>query len=125
MTEKWFSKADFFLIFAVLAGTVLLLLPQWLANGNTVVAEVTVDGVTVQEIPLKKSDEKQQYSLENGVVLETENGTIRFSQSDCPDAVCVHTGALARAGEIAACVPNKTVVVLKSEKNAAVDGITY
>lgn len=125
MTEKWFSKADFFLILAVLAGAVLLLLPQWLANGNTVVAEVTVDGVTVQEIPLKKSDEKQQYSLDNGVVLETENGTIRFSQSDCPDAVCVHTGALSRAGEIAACVPNKTVVVLKSEKNAAVDGITY
>lgn len=125
MTEKWFSKADFFLILAVLAGAVLLLLPQWLANENTVVAEVTVDGVTVQEIPLKKSDEKQQYSLDNGVVLETENGTIRFSQSDCPDAVCVHTGALSRAGEIAACVPNKTVVVLKSEKNAAVDGITY
>lgn len=125
MTEKWFSKADFFLILAVLAGAVLLLLPQWLANENTVVAEVTVDGVTVQEIPLKKSDEKQQYILENGVVLETENGTIRFSQSDCPDAVCVHTGALSRAGEIAACVPNQTVVVLKSEKNAAVDGITY
>lgn len=125
MTEKWFSKADFFLILAVLAGAVLLLLPQWLTNGNTVVAEVTVDGVTVQEIPLKKSDEKQQYTLENGVVLETENGTIRFFKSDCPDAVCVHTGALSRAGEIAACVPNKTVVVLKSEKNAAVDGITY
>lgn len=125
MTEKWFSKADFFLILAVLAGAVLLLLPQWLANGNTVVAEVTVDGVTVQEIPLKKFDEKQQYILENGVVLETENGTIRFSKSDCSDAVCVHTGALSRAGEIAACVPNKTVVVLKSEKNAAVDGITY
>lgn len=125
MTEKWFSKADFFLIFAVLAGAVLLLLPQWLASENTVIAEVTVDGVTVQEIPLKPSDEKQQYTLENGVVLETENGTIRFFESDCPDAVCVHTGALSRAGEIAACVPNKTVVVLKSEKNAAVDGITY
>lgn len=125
MTEKWFSKADFFLILAVLAGAVLLLLPQWLANENAVVAEVTVDGITVQEIPLKPSDEKQQYTLENGVVLETENGTIRFFESDCPDAVCVHTGALSRAGEIAACVPNKTVVVLKSEKNAAVDGITY
>lgn len=125
MTEKWFSKADFFLILAVLAGAVLLLLPQWLANENTVIAEVTVDGVTVQEIPLKPSDEKQQYTLENGVVLETENGTIRFFESDCPDAVCVHTGALSRAGESAACVPNKTVVVLKSEKNAAVDGITY
>lgn len=125
MTEKWFSKADFFLILAVLAGAVLLLLPQWLANGNTVVAEVTVNGETVQEIPLKPSDEKQQYILENGVVLETENGTIRFSESDCPEQACVHTGALSRAGEIAACVPNKTVVVLKSEKNAAVDGITY
>lgn len=125
MTEKWFSKADFFLILAVLAGAVLLLLPQWLANGNTVVAEVTVNGETVQEIPLKQSDEKQQYILENGVVLETENGTIRFLESDCPEQACVHTGALARAGEVAACVPNKTVVVLKGEKGTAVDGITY
>lgn len=125
MKRKWFSKADAFLILAVLAGVLLLLLPQWFVDADAIVAEVTVNGETVREIPLTKSDEKQQYILENGVVLETENGAIRFLDSDCPEQACVHTGALSRAGAVAACVPNGTVVVLKSEKSAAVDGITY
>lgn len=125
MKRKWFSKADFLLILAVLFSVGLLLLPQWLSDGETVVAEVTVNGASVKEIPLNQTDAKQQYILENGIVLETENGSIRFSASDCPDALCVHTGAISRAGEVAACVPNKTVVALKSENGAAVDGITY
>lgn len=125
MKRNRFSKADFFLILAVLFAVGILLLPQWLSRGGTVVAEVTVDGAVVQEIPLGTADEKRQYVLENGVVLETENGSIRFADSDCPDALCVRTGAISRAGEVAACVPNGTVVVLKSDKSAAVDGITY
>lgn len=125
MKRKWFSKADFLLILAVLFSVGLLLLPQWLSDGETVVAEVTVNGASVKEIPLNQTDAKQQYILENGIVLETENGSIRFSASDCPDALCVHTGAISRAGEVAACVPNKTVVALKNENGAAVDGITY
>ncbi len=125
MKRKWFSKADFLLILAVLFSVGLLLLPQWLSDGEAVVAEVTVNGAAVKEIPLNQTDAKQQYTLENGIVLETENGSIRFSASDCPDALCVHTGAISRAGEVAACVPNRTVVVLKSGKGASVDGITY
>ncbi len=125
MKRKWFSKADFLLILAVLFSVGLLLLPQWLSDGEAVVAEVTVNGAAVKEIPLNQTDAKQQYTLENGIVLETENGSIRFSASDCPDALCVHTGAISRAGEVAACVPNGTVVVLKSGKGASVDGITY
>lgn len=125
MKRKWFSKADGFLILAVLAAVAFLLLPQWLSAGGDVIAEVSVNGVVTKEIPLNQTDAKQQYILENGIVLETENGSIRFSASDCPDALCVHTGAISRAGEVAACVPNKTVVALKSENGAAVDGITY
>lgn len=125
MKRKWFSKADFLLILAVLAAVGVLLLPQWFSNGKAVIAEVTVDGVSVQKIYLRASDEKQQYTLENGVVLEATHGSIRFLYSDCPDTLCVHTGEISRTGEVAACVPNGTVVVLKSEKAAAVDGITY
>lgn len=125
MKRKWFSKADGFLILAVLAAVAFLLLPQWLSAGGDVIAEVSVNGVVTKEIPLNKTDEKQQYTLENGVILETENGSIRFLDSDCPTHACVHTGAISRAGEVAACVPNKTVVALKSENGAAVDGITY
>lgn len=48
MKRKWFSKADFLLILAVLFSVGLLLLPQWLSDGEAVVAEVTVNGASVK-----------------------------------------------------------------------------
>lgn len=125
MKRKWLSKADVFFILAVLLVVLLFFMPQRLSRNGETVAEVTVDGAVKQTIHLEESGEKQQYRLENGMVLETENGSIRVLYSDCSDALCMHTGALSRAGEIAACVPNKTVIVLRSEKDTAVDGITY
>lgn len=125
MKRKWITGQDIIWILAVLLAALLLFLPQWLSKDKTVVAEVSVDGAVVQEILLSASDEKQEYVLENGLILETENGAIRVLSADCPDALCIHTGAISRAGEVIACVPNKTVVALHSEKGAAVDGITY
>ena len=49
---------------------------------------------------------------------------IGFTESDCPDLVCVHTGMLSKAGDVAACVPNKTVISV-SGGEASVDTLTY
>ncbi len=39
------------------------------------------------------------------VTVEVANGAVRFSHSDCPDKLCVHSGALKQSGAAAACVP--------------------
>lgn len=126
MTQKWISRADLILL-AVLAviGVGLLILPSLLPQSDRLVAEVTVNGETVLTLDLQTAAARETYSLENGVVLVTENHTVAFLSADCPDKVCVQTGALSRVGEVAACVPTGTVVTVKGESRQAPDGITY
>ncbi|MGN0520460.1 MAG: NusG domain II-containing protein [Candidatus Fimenecus sp.] len=127
MTKKWISRADM-IVLAVLAvvGVGLLLLPRVLPQSDTLVAEVTVGGETVLELDLQTATDRKTYTLENGVVLVVENHTVAFLSADCPDKVCVNTGALSRVGEVAACVPTGTVVTVKGEnRGAPLDGITY
>lgn len=126
MTQKWISRADLILL-AVLAviGVGLLILPSLLSQSDRLVAEVTVNGEIVLTLDLQTAAARKTYSLENGVVLVTENHTVAFLSADCPDKVCVQTGALSRVGEVAACVPTGTVVTVKGESRQAPDGITY
>lgn len=126
MTQKWISRADLILL-AVLAviGVGLLILPSLLPQSDRLVAEVTVNGEPVLTLDLQTAAARETYSLENGVVLVTENHTVAFLSADCHDKVCVQTGALSRVGEVAACVPTGTVVTVKGESRTAPDGITY
>lgn len=126
MTKKWISRADVIVLAALLlVGLGLWILPRVLPQGNALVAEVTVGGETVMELDLQTATDRKTYTLENGVVLVAENHTVAFLSADCPDKVCVNTGALSRAGEVAACVPTGTVVTVKGESRVSLDGITY
>lgn len=40
----------------------------------------------------------------------SEDGAIAFIESDCPDKVCIKTGALDSVGQYAACLPNGVVL---------------
>ncbi len=124
MKRKAFAKTDFILILALLLLAAALFLPSVFSEG-AVIAEVTAEGETVLELDLQSVTEAREFTLANGIVLLAENQSIRFLSADCPDLLCVHTGAISRAGEVAACVPNKTVVTLKNSGGGAVDGITY
>lgn len=47
--------------------------------------------------------------LGNSVIV-IEGGTARFESSPCPNKTCVHTGKISRAGEVAACLPNRVII---------------
>ncbi len=112
------KKTDLILIAALLllAG-VLFALGR---SGESPTAAVTVDGKLLYSIPLDGVKEPYTLTLENGVTLAVEPGSIRFAASDCRGQDCVKCGALRRAGQAAACVPNKTVITVsgKPDKNA-------
>ena len=38
------------------------------------------------------------------------DGSIAFSESDCPDKVCIRSGRLTIAGQFAACLPNRILL---------------
>jgi hypothetical protein len=105
------------LVFFAIA--LLLFFRFGLKDGRT--ALISVDGRDYLTVSLDKDDE---ITLENGVKIIVSDGKIGFTESDCPDLVCVHTGMLSKAGDVAACVPNKTVISV-SGGEASVDTLTY
>lgn len=45
------------------------------------------------------------------IVIEADGG-VRVAASDCPDQYCVRRGVCRKAGDFAACVPNKVILTL-------------
>jgi hypothetical protein len=55
------------------------------------------------------------------VVVEVADGSVRVVDSDCPDQVCVRTGAVSAPGSVIACVPNGVVVRVKGGGSDGLD----
>jgi hypothetical protein len=47
--------------------------------------------------------------------IRVENEHIIMTAADCPDKICVQTGAVSQPGEIIACLPHKLIIEIKSE----------
>ncbi len=53
--------------------------------------------------------------------IRIHGGAVQFAESDCPDQICVRTGALTKAGQTAACVP--AGVLVRISGSAESDGV--
>ena len=103
-----------------------LVLLLFTGRGKTPTAYVIEDGETLYEIRLGSVKEPYTLELENGVTVSVAPGEIRFASSDCRGQDCVRCGVLTKAGQAAACVPNKVLVMLEGEKaEGDPDIITY
>lgn len=123
--RKWISKTDGIVLGILVLFAAGFLLWRAFAAQLGMRAVVTVDGEAVLQIDLQSAEDAQSYTLQNGVQLVAENHTVRFAASDCPDGICVETGALRKVGESAACVPNRTVVTVVGGEPRDVDVIAY
>lgn len=111
MKLKW---GDFIVIILIAVVTIAMFVfgaPK--KAGDTVVAQITVDGDVVEEINLDDIiDEKEILLLNGEVMILAQKGKIRFEESDCPNHVCVNTGWIDAPGQVSACLPNKVLVKL-------------
>lgn len=125
MERKLITKRDLIILAALfLFAAAFLIILKLGAPSSSLVAVVSVNGNTVSEIPLSNVSQTQIVTLENGVKLKLENKTICFFKSDCKDKICIKSGVLSRSGDVAACVPEKTVVRVEGSSND-IDVITY
>ena len=119
------KKADIVILLCVLAAAVLLLVLRG-GRGSALIAEITVNGAPAGTVDLRGVSAPYEFPLENGVCLYVEPGRISFLRSDCRGQDCVRCGALTRAGQAAACVPNKTLVTLTGKPpKGAPDAVSY
>lgn len=131
MNIRMFKKGDMLLIFGIVILAVLFL--GWntfgarLSTNQQLTAVIKHDGQVIQQINLSsvKNPETLTYNYE-GIkqVIVAERGRIRFSESECPDKICVKTGWLNKPGDKSVCMPSKVVITIVGE-NKKVDSIAY
>ena len=99
---------------AAIACLALLLLPKEPpAPSEQLVAVLWVDGDVFEEIPLGTAEDGTFSILDStghNITFEIKDHAIRFLESDCPDQVCVNTGFVSQYMDLAACLPNQTVL---------------
>lgn len=106
------NRRDWILL-AVLAAVAVLLFPLLSApGGEAVLAEIWVDGVLTETLPLARDT---VHTVEtpwgiNTVVIE--GGTVRVESADCPGQECVGMGRVSESGRSLICLPHKLSIVL-------------
>ncbi len=83
--------------------------------GGPLTAVVSMDGATVERLPLGTPAERTY--IHNGYTLhvkltETE---VWVDAADCPTQDCVHTGRISRSGQSIVCLPARIIILLEGK----------
>lgn len=120
-----FRKRDLlvFLLAAVLAGVGFW---QWIPKSGAPVAVIEQDGQEVRRVELDSIVQPETLILEGeiSVTILLEPGQVSIIHSDCPDQICVNTGALTQPGQSAVCLPARVAVRIVGKIESGVDGMT-
>ena len=121
--RKSITKGDIILVVLVTVLSIILFAFSF-GKSESLRAEVYVDGEITHSIAL--SEVAESYTLtENYCQLLIEKDGVSFVFSDCSDHLCVKRGKLKRQGDTMACVPERVVVILKSDGKDKIDGVVY
>ena len=83
-------------------------------ESNKKIAEIKLNGKVIRQIDLSKDDTFAIDSKGGTNIVKIEDGKIAIVEADCPDKVCVKTGAISNAGEVIACVPHKILILIRN-----------
>lgn len=97
----------------LLAAALTALMAQNTAGGQ-LYAEVWQNDVLVERVVLTDETDRT-IDLDGHNVIVLAGKTARVESADCHDQVCVRTGTLTRAGQVAVCLPNRVVLKLVGE----------
>lgn len=119
---KFMTKGDFFLIGAMLALIAVLFIKP-LSSDENLYGEIYLNSEKLHSVYLEKVDESYSFKAGECEILIEKDG-ISFHSSQCPDKLCIKSGKLSKSGDAMACIPERVVVVIKSDK-AVHDAVSY
>jgi len=112
----------------VLLAAVALVIVFWIVMHRTpgTLAVVRVDGKVVATVDLI-SHEPQTLDVTGVlgpmVIVADGKGSVRVTESTCPDQICVHTTPARSPGDQIICVPNRMVITIEG-KGTGIDALT-
>lgn len=117
------------IISASLAAVAAAGIAVFFAMRNTTVdspaAEVRVNGELIRTLPL---DVDTQFTVENEYGCNTiavSGGAVSVTAADCPDRVCVHTGAISGGVVPIICLPHRLEIRVVSAGKTEIDAGVY
>ena len=54
-----------------------------------------------------------------------EDGTVRVTDADCPDQLCMKQRSISKNGESIICLPHKLVLQIHAKEEGTLDAVTY
>ncbi len=107
----------------VLSAVLFVLIPRWVLSHATEV-EIHADDKLAGRYSLSQ-DQVVDVPGPLGVTkVEIKNGRVRIVSSPCPHGTCKHMGDFGSEGGLLACVPNKVVVKVGTERSDGLDAVT-
>lgn len=118
-------KADIIAVGCVCVASVLFLLIPYFFNTSNAVVTIIQDGILYGQYSLTEDTSVLVKSKDNGYnLILINNGTVKVSDADCPDKLCVKQNIISKNGESIICLPHKLVVQIASEEESDLDAVT-
>jgi len=106
------TRADWMLLLAAVLCLPLLYARFWEPQGPASQLLVQTGGDEPRMLALYPDRQLHIQGPLGESIIEIREGRGRFLHSPCNGQVCVHTGWLSAAGELAACLPNRISIQL-------------
>lgn len=93
---------------------------------NGVSVTVQQNGQVLATLPLNQDTELYLDDGAGGTnTLVIEDHKVFISEANCPDLVCVRTGAISKTGEAIACLPHKLILTVSGQTPEGLDSTTW
>lgn len=127
------KKADKYILFGVIILLALSSISVYIFKiflskpGATAI--ITQNGSVIHRIDLSEVNNPYEITIEsdnNGYnTIYVEKYKIKFSQSNCPDQLCVKTGFLSNISDIAVCLPHGIFIEIEGEAEGDIDILAH
>ena len=114
------KKKDIILIVAIILIAGIAFGAKSLFSQNGAEVTVVIDGKEYGKYSLKE-DQVIDVDGHNKVVIKDEK--VYMEDANCPDKLCIKQGKITSNGEKIVCLPNKTVIEIKSDKESENDAV--
>ncbi|MEA2094222.1 MAG: NusG domain II-containing protein [Pseudomonadota bacterium] len=106
------TRADWLLIVIVVCSLPLLYARLWLQDDTVSYLRVQTGNEAATVMPLRPDRRLDIKGPLGDSTVEIRDKQVRFLSSPCAGKVCIHSGWLSAAGELAACLPNRISIQL-------------